>query len=456
MKKYFIALFILLSSVFFVQKAEASYKTSYQDSYNSTSTVSGFNGILQSFTPVFETATTTFDYIRVRVRPIESTGILIAVLCKNSTLSSIKTPGHAYCGTPVHGWRTSQFHDDGSGWYKLLASESQSYSNTELESGAIYNLEFWALSNIPYTFEYNYLNSDWSGGDFYTYNDSTNFGAQARSLPFELWTISNSSGDPIDLIDPPPYSSTKYLLDKPISLYTVPANGTCKTNGQDRIFIWAEESTYIPNEDDFIDQGIDCNNNTWSTSISGLDLELNTLTFWARDFYDSSSTPTYGYDYLDTEVYLYQNMTFDPGYFSTTTPTTTLASPWLTFDLSKLPVIGSFFDRLWAYIKSRFPWGYIDLIWTIWKEADPSEITSFSLYFDITPEMGVTSTSTLALPILTNINSSSPWNGNIYASNFEKIEDKVTPWIWVGWGCFYLGIIYKIFRKKIINSGNEE
>lgn len=435
MKKYFIALFVLLGSVFFVFKAEAStiYNQMNQDSYIQYINYSGWGGSQQLlFNSLEGLSSSTQAVINVQFdyKPVPSE--CSSYLESNVHVLLQKPDNSKYIG----------FSD-----FPELALDQWQHVNI----------------NTIWPDDSGYSPFDISAGEEWEFRISKNCGGSKFQIKTNNETIKQFFGSitfsvqplkPITLIYPVPTMSQVVNIDKPISLYTLFTNGTCKINGEDRIFVRAGPSSYVPTSTDFTTQGIDCINYEWSTSLSNLSLGLNDLNFWARDFLDSSSTPIYNYDYIDSQVYLDQIMSFNPSYFSTSTvPTSTLNSLWLdlgsTTLFSRIPLIGHYLQDIWDHIKSRFPWGYLDEIWSLWRDATPSNAYSYSLWFDITPEMGAPATTTLALPIISNMDSSSPWNGSIYSSKFNSYEAKLTPWIWFGWGLFYLNVIISIFRKKI-------
>jgi hypothetical protein len=439
-----------------VKEASASELWLEQPNYDSSDTLSGFNGILQTFeTPDFGTATTTFDKFIVRFYNSASSYVPHVGLCKGVYPQNMTS--FSFCGsgnTLIHDWDGTDFVDLGGGYYQLASSTGHNAYGTELVSEDAYFLFVWAQSNTPFTVPYDYNNSDWFGGDFYTFDISNNYGAQNKALYFELYAdASIDYGAPVVLITPPPNSQTQVLIDSPIEFYSLPMNGTCSTNGSDQIYIDIYARSYTPTSTDFLLQNIDCTDHIWSANI-GFETEgLHTLTVWAKDFVNNTTTPIYNFDYVSTEIFLYTNMSFNPDYWASTTPTTTPDSPWFNIEFDNIPIIGGYIKQMFNHIKSRFPWGYLDVLWTLWKNADASTATNIGFNFNITPEMGVSTTSTVSFPLLTAVNATSP--DSTYTGTLNSIENKVKPWIWFAWGAFYIQVAYRIFRRKLNNNYDE-
>jgi hypothetical protein len=140
-----------------------------------------------------------------------------------------------------------------------------------------------------------------------------------------------------------------------------------------------------------------------------------------------------------------------PSFFSSSTYSASdlAVSAWLkVFNFKSLPIIGEYIERIWNHLKSRFPWGYLDQIWTLWRDSSASGQDSLGFDVELGNDVGLTTTSTLSITLLPDIQNGSPWYGSAYASKFNAIESKVTPWIWIGWGWIYLRIIYNLFKKK--------
>jgi len=262
-------------------------------------------------------------------------------------------------------------------------------------------------------------------------------------------TAGESSTKPITLIYPLANSSQSVQINQPISTYTLfRLNGTCAVSGEDRVYVHNLPNSYTPDSDDFNDQGIDCINGQWSYYDVSITDGLNYYTIFSRDFIDESRSPVYNYDYVSTEVNFYVIMSFAPTTPTTSLPTTTLDSLWLTPDLSGLPLIGNLFTQVWDHIRTRFPWGYLDQIWAVWKSTSASSQDSLGFELVLDPDITGNATTTVSFP-LTTISDNSPWGSSAYRDKLDKIEAKVEPWIWIMWSWFYLKIIIQVFKKKI-------
>jgi len=368
---------------------------------------------------------------------------------QNSTVNS-KTALFAF--TPLSSGN-SAYSDFGS---TILSSEFLVYPGVGYENDEFYELNEDGIEYLQSEFE-NASTSVKIGVrisfDYENITPNTSEAFHGISYPATMditYTMTAPTPTPnLTLTYPQPASQNTILINKPISLYTLNINGTCTTNGSDMIYVHTQANSYIPDVDDFTSSNIDCTSNTWSTTLSDLDLDINYITVWSKDFLIEERDPEYFYDYINTEVYLYANMSYDPAAFPTTSPTSTLDSPWIATGLDTLPLIGSYIERLFNHIITRFPWGYVNDLWDIWKDADPSSQSTLGFEVELGTDVGVNATSTLDFVLLPHIAGSNPWYDNPYEDKLNSIEAKVTPWIWVGWGWVYLGVIYRIFRKKI-------
>jgi len=241
-------------------------------------------------------------------------------------------------------------------------------------------------------------------------------------------TITDEETPPITLLYPVPYSSQEIIIDTPISFYTLDVNGLCQTNGEDRIYIHSASTSYVPTSTDFTTQGIDCVNHAWSKTITGLTEGENNLVFWARDFIDEAYTPVYTVDYVDTQVFLYAVMTFDPGQWTTTTTS--------TLDVSDVPFIGENLQRIIDSLSNKIPIGYFNQIYDLWQNATTTA-TSTTISVDFSFGGKFSQLNGLEWDI---VDLADPYNG-LTASTTETIEEVVD---WINYVLYFIAMAWFI------------
>lgn len=243
----------------------------------------------------------------------------------------------------------------------------------------------------------------------------------------------------IELEYPVPFSSQQIIIDSPISFYELDAYGRCKTNGNDRIFVFFESYSYTPTTSDFVSQGIECIDHEWSATLTGLSEGTTDLTFWAYDFIDASSTPVYGYDYVPSQIYLYAVQSFDLDQWTTTTTS--------TIDLTVVPFIGEQLQSIQDSLLSKIPIGYFWQIYQLWENATTAgQTTTISIDFSFDNEFPTLSGLEWEI-----VDLADPFSG-LSASTTAQLEDVVdfinyVLYFFAGW--WFLNWVIDTYKKFI-------
>lgn len=334
--------------------------------------------------------------------------------CKLGDVSVDRTGGGSYFWwseyptynnwTPDLKWQTRDVENDGEYGVKTLTPGDDYYilGTTDRTTSDDYNM--WYSNTSTY-----------SGGVGYFLDlDADSIISTGGDWMFRLWTTGATTPN-ITLTYPVPFSASQILIDSPIEYYDLEVYGTCKTNGSDRIYVHTEASSYVPTSTDFTSQGIDCADNVWSASIAGLNEGLNDLTFWSYDFISNGYSPVYQYDYVDTQVLLYANQSFDPGFYTTTTTS--------TIDATELPFIGGNLDFITDTFLNKIPIGYF---WQVYQLYDTATTTGTSTAISIDFSFGNKFPALAGLQ-WNIVDLADPYNG-LSATTTAQLEN-VVDWI---------------------------